>query len=228
MPDLDTLVYPRTDQRLGRVKRHDPRSRGFDLAQTLSPRLPTERIEWARTGPLFDQDIGCCTACAALGLLMTEPFTNGQTYTLDDAHALYHEETVIDGFRGVWPPDDTGSSGLAAMKALKRRGLIAGYRHAFSPTVAVAALARGPIAVGTVWLESMFRPVGGRIIVDPRSPVAGGHDYLVTAWDPAPRRVRVTNSWGDWGIAGEAWMDLDSFAWLLRNGGDAVQPVMPT
>lgn len=225
---LDTLIYPRDDMRLGRYKRHDPASRGFDLASQVAPRLPTERIEWQRTGPIFDQDIGCCTACAALGLLMTEPFSNGRTYTLADAHALYSEETRIDGFRGVWPPDDTGSSGLAAMKALKRRGLIAGYRHAFSPTVAVAALAQGPIAVGTVWLRSMFQPVGGRIIVDQRSPVEGGHEYVVDAWDPAPRRVRVTNSWSeDWGISGSAWLDLDSFAWLLRQGGDVVQPVMP-
>jgi hypothetical protein len=214
------------DSRLGRHVFHDSRSRKFDLVMQAGTRLPTEAIRWARRGPVFDQgDLGCCTAAAALGLLMTEPFSIDQTYSIDDVRAFYTAETRIDGVRGVWPPDDTGSTGLAAMKVLKRRGVITAYSHAFSPRVAVAALARGPIAVGTIWLNSMFEPTSGRIYLDPASGVAGGHEYVVDGWDPRTQRVHMTNSWGEgWGKDGGATIEYGDFAWLLSRRGDAVQP----
>lgn len=226
MASVQVTTFEPTDPRLGRHVQHDERSRNYNLATYAVPRLPTQPIRWERQGPLFDQDIGCCTACAALGLMMTEPFTTGEVYTLEDAHDFYHDETQHDGFRGVWPPTDTGSSSLAAMKTLRRRGLIQAYAHAFSPLVAVAALTRGPISVGTVWLESMFSPKRGRIVVDRRSDIAGGHEYVIDGWDPATRRVHMTNSWGTgWGSAGGADIDFDDLKWLLAQQGDAVQPV---
>lgn len=219
-------VYEPTDPRLGRHVFHDSRSRRFDLAELARPHLPTEPIRWARQGPVFDQgDLGCCTATAALGLMMTEPFTGGEVFSAEDVHAFYSAETRIDRLRGVWPPDDTGSNGLAAMKVLKRWGLVTGYAHAFSPYVAVAALTRGPIAVGTVWLNSMFEPTNGRIYLDPASGVAGGHEYVIDGWDPKTRRVHMTNSWGEgWGDTGGATFEWADFVWLLGQHGDAVQP----
>jgi hypothetical protein len=218
-----------TDKRLGRHVFHDSRSRKFDLAKAAGTKLPTEAIRWARRGPVFDQgDLGCCTAAAALGLMMTEPLMYSDyqpVYSMDDVKAFYTAETRLDGIRGVWPPTDTGSTGLAAMKVLKRRGAITGYAHAFSPQVAVAALPWGPIAVGTIWLNSMFEPVNGRIYLDPASGVAGGHEYVVDGWDPRTQRVHMVNSWGeDWGNSGGATIELADFAWLLSRRGDAVQP----
>jgi hypothetical protein len=216
-----------TDKRLGRHVFHDSRSRKFDLAKAAGTKLPTEAVRWARHGGIFNQDVGCCVPSAGLGLLMTDPFSTGQTYTLEDVHALYHDVTRADGIRGVWPPTDTGSTGLALMKALKRRGWISGYSHAFKPEVAVAALVHGPIAVGTIWLNSMFEPVNGRIYLDPASGVAGGHEYVVDGWEPRTQRVHMVNSWGeDWGDSGGATIELADFAWLLSRRGDAVQPKM--
>jgi hypothetical protein len=218
-----------SDPRLGRHVFHDSRSRKFDLAKAAGTKLPTEAIRWARRGPVFDQgDLGCCTAAAALGLMMTEPLMYSDyqpVYSMDDVKAFYTAETRLDGIRGVWPPTDTGSTGLAAMKVLKRRGSIAGYAHAFSPRVAVAALVHGPIAVGTIWLNSMFEPVNGRIYLDPASGVAGGHEYVVDGWDPRTQRVHMVNSWGEgWGNSGGATIEYADFAWLLGRRGDAVQP----
>ena len=43
---------------------------------------------------------------------------------------LYADATVVDGYPGTYPPDDTGSSGLAICKVLNSRGTIKGYRFA--------------------------------------------------------------------------------------------------
>lgn len=231
MPDLvyDALhVFTPTDGRLGRHVRHDPRSRAYSLAARVPPKLPTVAIDWHRDGDVFDQlDLGCCTAAATLGMMMTGPFSTGVHYTLDDVHDFYHAETVLDGFRDTWPPTDTGSDGLAAMKVLRARGLATSYLHAFDPTVAVAALANGPIIIGVPWLASMFEPRNGLLVVDQRSTVDGGHEVCVDGWDPRTQRVRLTNSWGaGWGRDGRAWFRFSDFAWLLSQQGDAAQPVL--
>lgn len=221
-------TYEPTDPRLGRHVTHDPRSRQYALPEAARP---TSVIAWPRKGPVLDQgQVGSCTANAALGLLMTQPFSTGQTWTETDALALYHEETVLDESEipGVYPPTDTGSSGLYAMQALRKRGLVVDYLHAFSLDAALAALVTGPIAVGSVWLQSMFTPdSSGLIKVDRRSRVAGGHEYVVDGFDPARDAVRMTNSWGPgWSVNGQAWIMTDDFDWLLSQQGDVVQPTV--
>lgn len=238
LEDLRVVTAP-TSPLLRRHVVHDRRSRGYALADDG---IPQQRVMWTRQGPVFDQNtygpngdgLGCCTACAGDGLLMTAPFHRGRVFTPQDVLDLYHLETTLDDreIPGVWPPEDTGSAGIYLMKALKQQGLIVGYRHAFSIRSALAALKYGPIAVGTTWLESMFDPDRrGVVIVDPRSNEAGGHEYVINGFDPTGRGwVLMQNSWGEgWGRFrdGTAWIDLPSFAWLLAQHGDAVQPVMP-
>lgn len=240
------------DDRLGRHVVHDPQSRQFDLAE-LAGGVPTRPISWRRRGPIFDQgrcppsvlatvganpektSIGCCTMCAAFGLLLTEPFYRpGKGYTLADVLPGYHRETVLDGraIPGVWPPEDTGSAGLYAMKVLRELGLISGWRSAFSLRSVLTALGRGPVAVGTNWYESMFDPVrrAGRDVLDiaPSAGVAGGHEWIIDKFDPDEQMVGMTNSWGvGWGTNGTAWLSLDTLNRLLHERGDAIQPTLP-
>lgn len=237
--DLEKVqVYEPTSPLLKRHVVHDQRSRAYALTNRG---VPTKRIVWPRVGPIFDQNtynngqgLGCCTACAGYGLLMTQPFDRGTRFTDQQVQDLYHLETTLDDreIPGVWPPSDTGSAGLYLMKALKRQGHITGYKHAFSIKAALSALTVGPVAVGTVWLESMNDPYNGTLHVDPRSTVEGGHEYCIRGFDPRGRGwVLMQNSWGTgWGInvsgAGSAWIDLPSFAWLLSQSGDVVQPTV--
>lgn len=225
----DVHIFNKNDPRLNRHVIHDARSRNYALTSTA---LPWRAIGWPRVGPILDQgDIGSCTANAALGLLMTQPFYRGVVYTQAECQQLYREETRLDDreIPGQWEPDDTGSAGLYAMKALQGRGLIKGYRHAFSAEAAIAALQWGPIAVGSVWLRSMYAPDprSNIMLVDPASGVDGGHEYIVDGWHPSRRLVRMTNSWGEgWGDRGSALIRYRDFQWLLAQQGDAVQPVM--
>lgn len=217
------------DPRLRRHVVHDRRSRQYALPAASVPR---KQIAWPRRGPVLDQgEVGSCTANAAVGLLMTVPFDRGRQFTEADAQQLYREETHLDDreIPGHWEPDDTGSAGIYAMKALKARGWIKSYHHAFSVSAALAALVNGPIAVGSVWLNSMMEPARGTgvLTVDSRSGEDGGHEYVVDGWNPYTGMVRMTNSWSEsWGHDGSAFIAYKDFAWLLAQQGDVVQPVI--
>src|SRR3974390_862685 len=108
---------------LGRHIEHDERSKRFPVARLAKgPKSAT----YQRHCPPFDQGaLGSCTGNAMAGVLMTEPFwTTGRLLTESDAVRLYSEATHLDNIRGNYPPDDTGSSGLAVAKAAKKEGWI--------------------------------------------------------------------------------------------------------
>src|SRR5580765_8579725 len=114
-------------RRLGRHVEHDPRSFAYK-AETAAIKSVTHR----HYGPVFDQGyLGSCTGNAMAQRLMAVPFhhTLKRALTEQDAIDLYSVATVLDGYPGEYPPDDTGSSGLAVMKAAKKAGLISGYSH---------------------------------------------------------------------------------------------------
>lgn len=224
---------PGLPRRLGRHVDHDPRSRGFAAPELHEAALVS--VRWTRRAPVWDQgQVGSCTGNAAAGWLVTDNAArpgitrvNGQA--VDEAYArdvVYHLATVLDEFPGDWPPDDGGSSGLAAAKALQRLGLCGAYTHALSLRAVQTALQSGPVLVGTAWYNSMFEPTPeGRVRVDQASGLAGGHEYLADELDVDRGRVWLTNSWGSgWGVAGRAWLALDDLGALLADDGDATIP----
>ena len=228
---------------LGRHVEHDPRSLQF--AHGVLPKTAIKSVDWTRRAPIFDQgQLGSCTGNAAAGLVGTDfAGRTGQTTVVlaDDPNAswpvdedfavrVYELATQLDNIKGTYPPDDTGSSGLGAAKALKKLGLAASYKHAFSLDALKAALQSGPVMVGTVWLESMFNTdAGGYVVVDRKSQVAGGHEYVISAYDAQRLAFRLDNSWGDsWGIHGSAWYTQSDLQWLLSQQGDVTVPVWAT
>jgi len=214
---------------LGRHQVHDERSRAFALEPVA---LPTKTVLHERHTPIFDQgELGCCTACALLGMLSTGPLNLGKAFTLADAHRVYHDETLIDDstIPGHWPPTDTGSAGIYSCKVAVQRAWISSYRHAFSLTAALGWLGRQPVSIGVPWMTSMFEPGRGALLkVDRRSGVEGGHQVCLDGIDPAHSRVRLANSWGSsWGDGGRAWLSYEDLGWLLNQGGDAVTAILP-
>lgn len=225
-----TRMIPATDPRLKRHVQHDDRSLAF--AAPVIPRSALQPQHWPRRCAVLDQgSIGSCTGQAAAGWLGTDNAARPGRADVTEATALdlYHWATVLDDFDGTYPPTDTGSSGLGAAKALQHEGDCTGYTHAFVLAALNTALQTGPVLAGTVWHESMFDPGSdGRIPVDTRSAVAGGHEYLIDGYEPRSGpddRYWITNSWGTgWAQQGRAWFTGADLAALLADDGDVTVP----
>jgi hypothetical protein len=216
-----------TPQPLGRHVEHDERSRSFP-AQTAP--LPNLAIRWTiNAAPLDQGNLGSCTGNAVAQCFNTTPyygerraFHKGRYLTEDNALAFYKRATEVDGFDGTYPPDDTGSSGLAAAKAAREAGYINSYTHAFGIDHVLGALAVGPLIVGTVWLDDMFQP-DERGVLTVSGKEAGGHEYLLLGWNPKTELMEFFNSWGSsWGRKGHFYIPVDEFdRKLLQADGDA-------
>lgn len=215
--------------RLGRHVLHDPASRLFDAAAIVKPRPLITTIHACYQPPWNQGAIGDCTMNAAAGCLITSPNV-GRTFSETEIQALYRVETRIDDTQipGHWEPDDTGSTGLWSMKALKQAGLIRSYHHCFRLATVLHRLLDGPVSTGITWYESMFNTDPGHTIeVDFTSQVAGGHQVCLVGLDVEREAVRVRNSWGTgWGDGGYAWLRFADYDRLLADHGDAVVPVV--
>lgn len=222
-------IIDRTDPRLGRHVRHDPRSKAY--AFRAEPGTVLKDVEHPRHIPILDQgQIGSCTGNAAIGALGSGVLwaalqVEDSRLVLDEAAALsiYSDATKLDDEPGSYPPDDTGSDGLSVAKVAKARQLIDGYQHAFSLVDFLAALQRQPVIVGTLWYESMFSPAAsGLLEVDPSSGIAGGHEYVARRYRAADGMIGFDNSWGaGWGEQGSFWIRVEDFSALLARQGDA-------
>lgn len=213
---------------LGRLVEHDPRSRSF-----MAALAPAQRsVLWGHHAPVLDQgSLGSCTGNAMAQLLNTDLFNTSRGkvktgyLTEDDAVKLYHNATILDGYPGTYPPDDTGSSGLGVAKAAKLEGFITAYKHAFGLSHFLSALQLQPVIVGTDWTNGMFKP-NKKGFVKPTGSIAGGHEYLALGVDYSAQVITFLNSWSSsWGLGGRFFMTFTDFGKLLGSQGDVTAPV---
>jgi len=208
--------------RLGRHLHFDDRSWNFPVALKKGAVIQT-RI-WPRTLKAFNQgELGSCTGNGAVGLLGTEPFRQPGTRPSEAlARKVYSQATRDDTIVGAWPPKDTGSTVLGAMKALKDLGLTKGYRWCFGLNDVLKALSTlGPVEVGLNWYEGFDKP-DARGLVKLTGQMRGGHAFELLGVDAERKLVWAINSWGPtWGLHGRfafSWKDLDR---LLHEDGEA-------
>ncbi len=209
--------------RLGRHVCHDERSRAFAMAG-LTGRLFS--VQHKRHCDPFDQgDVGSCTGNAAAGALMTDPvYRGGEAMTEVSAVEIYKLATQLDSIHGTYPPDDTGSSGLAAAKACKKLGYLRAYLHAFGLNQALAGLAMDPLIIGINWYDGFDAPEGTAAELKISGEPRGGHEVVLDGLDVENGYVHGTNSWGlDWGNLGRFVMSFGTFKRLLYEGGDAMR-----
>lgn len=174
-------------------------------------------------------------ACTAAGLDTSDPVA-AEKWAID----LYADATKADEWlEYTWPADDCGSSGLGVAKALRRRGLIDQYGHATTAEELCMLLQTGPVLMGMPWHEAFFIPVSSTALLDEipgweSSPVAGGHEVLITALESVAQVegdfsyehtvIRCRNSWtSGWGDQGSFRMSLAVYQ-QLRSEIDLVQP----
>lgn len=214
-------------KRLGRHVEHDPRSKQHPFGVVMAASQMVS-ITHRRYGSIFDQlDIGSCTGNAGAGAINTVPLhvLRHRALVEKDAVGIYSLATKLDGFDGEYPPDDTGSSGLAAAQALKQMGLITDYRHAFTLAEALTALQIGPVITGVNWYEGFDNPNPNTGMVAIAGQIRGGHEFLIRGIDV---RSKITdsilhcdNSWGlSYGIHGHFKMRVSTWAQLLTEEGD--------
>lgn len=210
-------------KRLGRHVEHDTRSLAFSV-ELLG--WPIKQVEHIRHEPIFNQgSLGSCTGNAAVGMLACDPFFRPawlNQLNEDQAIKIYTQATALDNVPGQYPPDDTGSSGLAVCKALRNNGFCKSYQHAFGLKAAVATLAVRPVIVGFGWYDSFDSPdADGLIKISQDAQIRGGHETVLVAVDPIRKLVKGNNSWGSgWGNQGSYWLSYGDLDRLLHEGGD--------
>lgn len=223
----------RHGKRLGRHIHHDHRSLDFRvLFSDEHKSAPLVSKEWKRVIPILDQgQVGSCTANAMTGMLGTEPFHAlvPPHVLLNEGYALglYIDETKVDGIWGHYPPDDTGSTGLAACKVMKQRGVIKRYEHCIGVEDLKRHIAfKGPVIIGISWRADMDQPQPGGL-VRWAGQVEGGHEILVRGIDMQNGLFKLDNSWSaQWGAEGSFYMTFDDMNGALKDGGDAVTIVL--
>lgn len=219
---IPELSSPHHRGRLGRHIHFDERSWGFRVPLKRAAKIATRT--WSRTIAPFNQgQTGSCTGNGAVGVICTEPFRKkGKTYNEALARKVYSQASKIDNIQGDWPPTDTGSTVLAAMKALKAMGWSTGYTWCFGQEDVLKTLSTiGPVEVGINWYEGFDRPNASGLVKVTGS-VRGGHAFEILGVDAKAKTVIAENSWGTtYGVNGRfsfSWKDLDR---LLNESGEA-------
>lgn len=230
MPDVITRRIEWTGP-LGRHVEHDPRSRNYPAAT-----VGVATVWWPHHYSVLNQgNTGSCTGnaatqCLATGDVYRKPFRPSEA----TARKVYSIATTLDSIPGSFPPDDTGSTGLAVAKACKQLGYIGSYTHAFGLGHARGAIGVAPFIVGTDWYESMFNPDPDGT-VHPVGEIAGGHEYLCLGYEETTDRFAFLNSWGrKWGVpipeahvtGGGFFMAAADLGKLLADQGDIVSFVV--
>lgn len=212
---------------LGRLVEHDERSRAHEFASTATA---PKTVLWGHSAPVLDQgQVGSCTGNALAQFLNTD-FAQGLRkgiLTEADALKIYSLGTTLDTIPGSYPPDDTGSSGLAVCKAGVQLGYLTSYQHVFGFNALLLALQHTPVIVGTEWLKNMFTPNQTTDVIRATGAVEGGHEYLILGCDVENQFITMLNSWSStWGVNGRAKISFKDFQKLLAAQGDVTVPVI--
>jgi hypothetical protein len=220
--ELEVEFIEQKDTRLGRQKVHDPRSKGFPVPEAVDRstwKNKTIRIYDPRVNP--NQCHGECTGVAkCVQMNAVGNRVSGVVFNMDQAHTFYHLATTLDPFKGTWPPDDTGSSGLASAKAAQQLKIGGDYQHVFNGADGVVQqiMLGKVVSVGTKWYNGMFEP-NAQHVIEPSGDLAGGHQYSAHRYDAKNDRVMIRCWWGP--DFRDVWILRDHLNELILDGGDA-------
>jgi hypothetical protein len=215
-----------TDPRLSRIEQFDERSRDYPIRSTVGTK---ERRSYTwRCEEWFDQGReGACVGFAMGHEASARPaeFRGlDYNYLVED---VYHEAQRIDPWDGgSYPgasPQYAGTSVLAGVKVMQRKGFFDSYRWAFSTDDLCLGLGyNGPAVLGMNWYNDMYYPDENGF-VRPTGDLVGGHAILARAINVRTGAITLRNSWGkDWGRNGDCYITIDDLGSILADRGEAV------
>lgn len=212
-------------RKFGRIESFDDRSREYPVA-AVAPSEP-QTVVWPCQTWLDQGSEGSCVGHALAHVLACEP----KPAPVDSAFAVgvYHDAQRIDEFPGGAyagaDPRMEGTSVLAGVKTVRRRGLVSSYRWAFGADDLRRGLLCGPAILGVTWYAGMSRPRSGGIVT-PTGTVMGGHAICCRGYDAQRGLFVLRNSWGRrWGADGDCLISFADMGRLLQGRGEACFPV---
>jgi hypothetical protein len=212
------------DHRLGRHVYHDLRSVNYreELPRKTTP-LRTVQHRRYDPRPEPNQDIGCCTMVAECMMANTKGNrVRGKVLNMQDAEEGYSLATQLDPWEGSYPPNDTGSSGLAAAKAAVQLGIATDYVWYFSVEEVLQALQLHPVSFGGIWTWDMFNCTQDHPVIYPTGEIAGGHQWLLSGYLANDHMIAGECWWGPvFGRNGRFYISVDDFRTLMEQDGDA-------
>lgn len=214
------------DRSLGWHKNPQPNTKRF---APMVAAVAIHSVSWA-PNDIWNPDQGDVGKCVGFGwenCLSTQPFAGN--FSNEQGDAIYHQATILDSFKGTYPPDDTGSTVFAGGQAAVYLNRIKGFEVAYTVDEMLQRLMVGPGVVGTDWRQGMMTTDNcGHLNVS--GPVVGGHARAVVAYDAPRQRVWELGSWGKFGVKNKAgrygfqYMNVAEFKKLFTNGGEAYFP----
>jgi C1A family cysteine protease len=214
------------DRRLDRLIQFDARSRSFPVTHNLQDKSPRS-YTWRNT-EWYDQGReGACVAFALGHELNARPAEIMNIPQQWLVRNVYWEAQKIDPWQGGSYPGASpfyeGTSVLAGVKVLQKKGLFEEYRWAFSLKDLVLGVGySGPAVIGVNWYEGMFNTQTSGFIY-PTGNLAGGHAVLVRGVNIKEERFLIRNSWGKpWGRNGDCYITFKDMNTLLSQFGEAV------
>jgi hypothetical protein len=219
--ELEVTFIEQKHPQLGRQRVHDPRSKRFPARALINrSRWVNKTIRIYDPSPNPNQCHSECTGvakCVQMNAMGNR--ISGVVFAMDQAHKIYHSATTLDPFKGAWPPDDTGSSGLASAKAAQQLDIGKEYLHVFNGADEIVQLIQENhvVSVGSWWYDGMFYPNAQKII-EPTGPQVGGHQYAARGYD-ATRDLVLIRCW--WGRYRDVYIKRDHLNQLVLDGGDA-------
>lgn len=224
MSEVTRIPIPFDDHRLGRHIVHDPKS--WDHQETFPRRVaPLRSVQHRRYDPRPEpnQQVGCCTMVSECMLANTKGNrVKGQVLDMSVAEEGYSLATRIDSFHGQYPPNDTGSSGLAAAKAAIEMGIAEEYVWYFNLNDFLRGLQEHPISFGGNWHYDMFRATPQNPVIKPTGEVAGGHQWVASGYRAKEELIVGECWWGPtFGLNGRFMISVEDFRFLFEAYGDA-------
>jgi hypothetical protein len=203
---------------LGRVP-SPPDKRDFKMSaaiKELEKLLPPRPVKTWHSDKVLDQgETPHCCGFAWAGWGIATPVEDPWWDAM--GHDIYAACKVLDGE----PGKQNGSTIRSGVKVMVKRKKVSTYFFAHSIDEAANYVACfGPVVLGTVWYEGMFKTGLFNNIITPTGKIVGGHAYLWIGVDATYALIR--NSWGtDWGKGGNARISLTNLKKLFEMDGEA-------